>query len=45
MTKNFVTVVLSLPINLVEKIESSRNDLPRSLVYSRLLKKGLGQNE
>ena len=44
--RKYITVVLSLPINLVETIESTRNDLPRSLFYRRLIIKGLGkQNE
>lgn len=46
MAKKSITIVLSLPINLVEKIENVRNDLPRSLIYRRLLLKGLEeQNE
>lgn len=46
MVKKHTTVVITLPINLVEKIENIRDDLPRSLVYRRLLLKGLGeQNE
>ncbi|MBI3639329.1 MAG: hypothetical protein HY223_03345 [Thaumarchaeota archaeon] len=45
MVKKSTTVVLSLPINLVKKIENVRNDLPRSLVYRRLLLKGLEEQD
>ena len=41
MTKHSETVVLSLPKEIVDKIESMKGDLPRSLVYRRLLDKSL----
>lgn len=34
-------ITISLPIELINKLEKSRGDLPRSLVYRRVLEKGL----
>jgi len=34
-------IAISLPEDLVKKIESNRFDLPRSLVYKRILEAGL----
>ena len=46
MTLTSRTVVLSLPNVLTLRIEKMRKDLPRSLVYRRLLEKALEeQNE
>lgn len=42
--KNSITVAISLPIILFKKIESIRDDIPRSLLYRRLIEKSLGES-
>ena len=44
MVKTTRTVIISLPKELVEKIEEIKKDLPLSLVYRRLLTKAIGDH-
>ncbi len=41
MTKNKVSVAISLPRELANKIESTRGELTRSLVYRKIIEQGL----
>ena len=41
MTRNTVSVAISLPKDIVYKIETRRGELTRSLVYKKILEKGL----
>lgn len=42
MTKTSGTIVITLPLVMIHEIERMRGDLPRSLIYRRLLIKALG---
>lgn len=41
MSRNTVSVAISLPKDIVNKIETRRGELTRSLVYKKILAKGL----
>ena len=41
MTRKNKTVVISLPIELINKIENNKGDYTRSIVYKKLILQGL----